>query len=206
MRAEEVVLKVPDGRSVTILINSTPIHSEGGKIESFVVTVQDMTPLEEQERLRAEFLGMVSHELRVPLASIRGSATALLEASLEMDPAEIRQFHQIIVNQTDYMLGLIGDLLDVARIETGTLPVSPEPTEVAILVDRARNAFLSAGGANNLDIDLPPDLPLVMADARRIVQVISNLLSQRDEALYGIVRYQDLRGEGRLSSRGVSYR
>ena len=75
------------------------------------------------------------------------------------------------------MHDLVADLLDVARIETGTLPVTPEPAEVAVLVDRARSAFSSAGGRNNLAIDIPPDLPLVMADRRRVVQVVGNLLS-----------------------------
>ena len=177
VRAEEIVLETAGGRSITVLLNATPIRSEEGGVESVVVTMQDMTPLEEIERLRAEFLGMVSHELRTPLTSIRGSATTMLDATSDLDPAEIRQFLRIIVNQADHMRDLIGSLLDVARIETGTLPVSPEPTEVAVLVDRARNNFLSAGGRNELDIDLAPDLPLVMADRRRIVQVIGNLLS-----------------------------
>ena len=177
VRAEEIVLETAGGRSITVLLNATPIRSEEGGVESVVVTMQDMTPLEEIERLRAEFLGMVSHELRTPLTSIRGSATTMLDATSDLDPAEIRQFLRIIVNQADHMRDLIGSLLDVARIETGTLPVSPEPAEVAVLVDRARNNFLSAGGRNELDIDLAPDLPLVMADRRRIVQVIGNLLS-----------------------------
>ena len=175
--AEEVVLKVPDGRSINTLINATPILSEEGEVESFVVTMQDMTPLEELDRLRAEVLGMVSHELRAPLTSIRGSATTILDASAELDPAELRQFLRLIVEQADSMRDLIGHLLDVARIETGTLAVTPEPVETALLVDRAKHTFLSGGGRNNLDIDLPLDLPLVMADRRRIAQVISNLLS-----------------------------
>ena len=146
-------------------------------MESVVVTMQDMTPLEEMERLRAEFLGVVSHELRMPLTSIRGSVMAMLDATEDLDPAEMRQFLRIILDQAGSMRDLIGDLLDVARIETGTLPVNPEPAAVAALVDRARNTFLSAGGRNNLDIDLAHDLPLVMADRRRIVQVIGNLLT-----------------------------
>ena len=177
IRAEEVVILVPDGRSVSVLMNATPIRSEDGTVESFVITMQDLTPLEDMERLRAEFLGMVSHELRTPLTSIRGSATTVLDASSELDPAELRKFLRIIVDQADNMRDLIGDLLDVARIETGTLPINPEPTEVAVLVDRARNTFLSGGGRHDLDIDLAADLPLVMADRRRIVQVIGNLLS-----------------------------
>ncbi len=177
VRAEEIVMTVPDGRSVTTLLNATPIRSEGGELDRFVIIMQDMTPLEDLQRLRAEFLGMVSHELRTPLTSIRGSATTMLDAAPDLDPAELGQFLRIIVDQSDNMRELIDDLLDVARIETGALSVSPEPAEMARLVDRARNTFLSGGGRDTLSINLAPDLPLVMADRRRIAQVIVNLLS-----------------------------
>ena len=177
VRAEEIVIRVPDGRSVSVLLNATAIRSEEGQVESVVVTLQDMTALEELDRLRAEFLGMVSHELRAPLTSIKGSAATVLGSSADLDPAVVRQFFRIIDEQADHMHDLVADLLDVARIETGTLPVTPEPAEVAVLVDRARSTFSSAGGRNNLAIDIPLDLPLVMADRRRVVQVFGNLLS-----------------------------
>ena len=177
VRAEEIVLKVPDGRSVTVLLNTTPIRSDGGDVESVVVTMQDMAEVEELERLRADFLAMVSHELRAPLTSIKGSAATVLGSVEDLDPALVRQFFRIVEEQADHMHGLVADLLDVARIETGMLPVSPEPAEVAVLVDRARSAFTSAGGRNPLEIDVAPDLPLVTADRRRVVQVLVNLLT-----------------------------
>ena len=178
VRAEEIILRVPDGRSLTTLVNATPIRTEdGAEVESVVVTLQDMTPLGELEQLRAEFLAMVSHELRGPLTSIKGSATTLLQASSNLDPAETLQFHRIIDEQADYMRDLIGDLLDVARINTGELSVTPEPIEVVRLVDEARTKVLSGAARNNFGIDVPPHLPLVMADRRRIVQVLTNLLS-----------------------------
>ena len=177
VHAEEIVLTVADGRSVTVLLNATPISSDEGPVESLVVTMQDMADVREQERLRAEFLAMVSHELRVPLTSIKGSATTIMETGADLDPAVVRQFVRIIGDQTDHMNALVADLLDVARIETGALAVAPEPAEVAVLVDRARSGFANAGGKNTLAIDVEPDLPLVMADRRRIVQVLGNLLS-----------------------------
>ena len=176
VRAEEIVMRVADGRSVTTIVNATPILSSEGVVQSVVVTLQDMAAVEEMERMRAEFLAMVSHELRAPLTSIKGSAATVLGSAADLDPAVIRQFFRIIEDQADHMQDLVADLLDVARIETGTLPVSPEPAEAAALVDRARNAFISAGGRNNLAIDIEPDLPIVMVDRRRIVQVLSNLL------------------------------
>ncbi|MCY4119576.1 MAG: ATP-binding protein, partial [Acidobacteria bacterium] len=177
VRAEEIVLSVPDGRRVTTLINATPIRSAAGEVESVVVTLQDLAPLEEIERTRTEFLGMVSHELRAPLTSIKGSTATVLGASPTLDSAEMLQFFRIIDQQADHMRGLIGDLLDAGRIETGTLSVAPEPTDVAVLVDQARNTFLSGGGQHVIRIDLPPELPRVMADRQRIVQVLNNLLS-----------------------------
>ena len=146
-------------------------------MESVVITIQDLTPLEDLERLRSEFLGMVSHELRTPLAAIKGSTDTLLENASNLDPAEMTQFFRIIRDQSESMRHLIGDLLDVARIETGSLPVSPEPVEVTVLVDEARSRFQGGGGRSNLVIDLPARLPRVTADRRRVVQVLTNLLS-----------------------------
>ena len=177
VRAEEIALSVPDGRSVTTLVNATPIHAEDGAVASVVVTMQDLAPLEELERQRAGFLGMVSHELRVPLTSIKGSTGALLGSSRQFAPAETREFIRIVDDQADRMIGLIADLLDAGRIDTGTLSVSPEPSEVAALVDRARTTFLSGGARHTVTIDLPPDLPRVMADRQRVEQVLNNLLA-----------------------------
>ena len=176
VRAEEIGFQVPDGRKMTVLINATPIHSEEGDVESYIVTLQDMKPLEDLERLRAEFLAMVSHELRTPLAAIKGAAVTVLGDISDLGAAETVPFFRIINQQADRMTGLIHDLLDVARIETGTLPTHPEAVSVADLVDEARNAFLSGGGRHPLRIELPPDLPRVMADRRRLVQVLGNLL------------------------------
>ena len=180
VRAEEVVLSVPDGRSVTTLINATPIRDPDGPddaLASVVVTLQDLAPLQEIERMRAEFLGMVSHELRAPLTSIKGSAATALRASRLVGPAEVAQFFRIIDEQADRMDSLIGDLLDAGRIDTGTLSVAPEPSDVAVLVDQARGTFISGGGRHTVRIDLPPDLPRVMADRQRLVQVLNNLLA-----------------------------
>ena len=177
VRAEEMELSVPDGRSVRTLISATPSRSGSGEVLSVVVTMQDLAPLEELERLRAEFLGIVSHELRAPLAAIKGSAATVLSASRAYDPAEVQQFFRIVDQEADRMDGLIGDLLDMGRIETGTLSVHPAPAAVGDLLDQARNTFLSGGGRHAVLIDLPPSLPRVAVDERRIVQVLNNLVA-----------------------------
>ncbi len=177
LRAEEIVLSVPDGRSISSLINVAPIKSDSGSVVSVIVTIQDLAPIEELERVRVEFLSKVSHELRAPLASIKGSAATVLEESLRFDLIEMREFFRIILEQADRMSTLISDLLDVGRIESGTLTVTPKPCDIAALLNSARTTFESGSERRSVQIDIPPDLPPVMADRQRIEQVLINLLS-----------------------------
>ena len=177
VRDERLTVELPNGRKLTAVVNVTPIRSADGTVVSLVVTSQDVGPLAEAERLRAEFLAMIGHELRAPLTSIKGSATTLLQSRSSLDPAEMHQFARIIDQQADHMRGLLADLIDMVQIETGTLSVDPEPAELSRLVDEARDTFAGAGGTQSMRVELPPDLPLVIADARRIVQVLNNLLS-----------------------------
>ena len=177
VRAEEIVIHLPDGQAVPTVVSVAPIFSQEGEVESVVATMQDMTPLEELERQRAEFLGLVSRELRTPLTAIKGSTATVLGSSSLLDPAEIHHFFQIIDEQADRMHNLITALLDVTRIEAGMLSVTPEPTSVADVVDQARKGFLFGGARNRIDVALPEDLPRMAADRQRIVQVVSNLLA-----------------------------
>ena len=176
IRAEEIELRDSQGASLPVLVNATPIHSDQGRVETLLVTLQDMTPLGELERMRNEFLGMVGHELRTPLTSIKGSAATLLDESNDLGPDEVREFHKIIIEQADHMRSMIGDLLDVTRIETGTLSVAPAPETIGNLIHEARGRFISGGNLNRIDLEITPNLPPVMVDRRRLIQVIGNLL------------------------------
>ena len=177
LRGEEIEISVPDGRSVTVLANATPVRSRHGEIESALATLQDLAPVERLRRSRVEFLSMVSHELRVPLTSIKGSAASAQRGVHDPDPGELRQFLRIIEEQADRIDDLIGDLLDAGRIEMGTVSVKPVPMQVAGLAEEARTVLLSAGARHRIVIDVAPELPAVMAHGRRIVQVLTNLLS-----------------------------
>ena len=177
VRGEKIVLSVPDGRRASMLVNSTPIRGEHGAVASVVVTMQDLAPLEELERQRTEFLSLVSHELRAPVSAIKGSAATVLGEGAGMDPVEMREYFRIVDRHADSMRSIIADLLDAGRIEAGTLSVSPEPAEVAALVDLARGTFADSGGKHALRIEVPSDLPPVAADPQRIVQVLGNLLA-----------------------------
>ena len=177
VRAEEILLNRPDGRTLTILVNATPIYSDDGSIVSAVAVIQDMTPLEEMERMRNDFLAMVSHELRGPLTTIKGSAATVLSTTRPFSPAETRSFFRTIDQQTDLLSDLVSNLLDVTKIEAGALVVDPQPTDVEVLVEETVDSFLQGGSLQPVQVDLPADLPPISADSQRVTQVLNNLLS-----------------------------
>ncbi len=177
VRAEEILFDLPDGRTVTTLVNATPIYSDDGGIVSAIAVIQDMTPLEEVERLRNDFLAMVSHELRTPLTTIKGCTSVVLGSSDPVDISEMLQYFRMIDEQSDNLRSLVNNLLDMTRIEAGALSVTPKPTDIVSLIEEAKVAFLRRGARNTVEVDLDPDLPLVAADGRRMIQVMDNLLS-----------------------------
>ena len=175
--ADEVVIHLPDGREITTLVNARPVYGEDGSPMSVVATIQDITPLEEMKRQRVEFLGNVSHELRTPLSAIKGSVATILGSPYPIDSAETRQFLRVIDEQADQMRNLINDLVDMTQIEAGTLSVTPQPTEVESLLDQATEAHNLEGSDDSIEVHLAPALPRVMADRRRILQVLGNLIA-----------------------------
>ena len=132
----------------------------------------------------------------------------LMEDAAALDPAEMREFHRIIVEQADHMRGLISDLLDAGRIDSGTLSVAPEPSEMADLVERARSTFLGGGGRHGIVVDLLTGLPRATADRRRIVQVLNNLFANaaRHAPESSSIRVSAVREDAHVNERGVGYR
>lgn len=176
VRAEELRLEFPDGHAIPVLANASPIWSAGEKIIGAITVVQDITRLDEEARLRQDFLGIVSHELRSPLSTIKGAATTLLGSHRPFNVAESQQLYQIVDAQVERLLELVNNLLDVTCIEAGTLPVSPESTDLRAVLEEALDAFARRNGPRYVRLKVSDDLPLVMADQHRIAQVFANLL------------------------------
>ena len=177
VRAEEVVYRSSGGRAVPALVSAAPILGYDGDIVAAMSVIQDISPLEELERLKSEFLGIVSHELRTPLTAIKGSAATVLGSDHPFDEKEIEEFFQIVDEQADRMRDLINNLLDVTRIEAGALSVRPDPFDLAEALEEARETFAGSGGYQTIDLILPEDRTVVLADRRRVSQVLDNLLS-----------------------------
>ena len=132
---------------------------------------------EEANELKLKFLAMISHELRTPLTSIKGFATTLLADDVTWDPNSQRDFIETISQEADKLTDLIEQLLDLSRLESGTLRIVPEEQPLNVIVKRAEAQLQVLTAEHNLTILIPADLPPVRADPQRIAQVLTNLVN-----------------------------
>ncbi len=130
--------------------------------------------LEQTERRRLEVIGDVAHELRTPIATLEGYLEGLLDGVIESTPDTLAMLH----SQAGRLRRLVGDLQEVSRAEARQIPLSLQPIAPQRLVQSAlaplEGQFAEKG--LELDIHLPEDLPHVMADQTRAVQILANLL------------------------------
>ncbi len=167
---------IEHGRDHRVLEASAQPFSGGGERLGLVV-LRDVTELRRLERMRREFVANVSHELRTPLASIR-AVVETLEAGATDDPKVASEFLRRIIGEVDHLVGLVDELLDLARLESGRAVLTAESCDPAALLSRAverlRPQVERAGLV--LRVEVPPDLPPVRVDRGRIEQVLINLV------------------------------
>ena len=159
------------------LVNAiaTPLSGAGG--EAVLLTLRDLTAMRQLDVTRREFVSNVSHELRSPLASIKALADTLLDGALE-EPEIARGFVERINGDVDRMTTLVNDLLELSRLESGHAHVHLSPVELRPLVEEARANIRRVADGQEISVEtsLPEDLPLVVAEADKVRQVLSNLL------------------------------
>ena len=152
-----------------------------GRLAVFYRDISERKAAEEKlrdaDRRKDEFLAMLAHELRNPLAPI-GAAAQLLRMG-KLDEARVRQTSQIIGRQVDHMSHLINDLLDVSRVTRGLVELDMAPLDIRHVVQEAieQVAPLVQARRHHLHTHVAPDTTIVMGDRKRLVQVVANILN-----------------------------
>lgn len=130
----------------------------------------------ETERLRNSLLSAVSHDLRTPLAVIAGASTTLLEGNSSINQQTQKELLQTIVDESDCLNRLVGNLLDTTRLEAGALKLNSEWQSLEELLGVVLNRLQHPLGGHQVKVDIPADLPLIRADGVLLQQVLFNLL------------------------------
>jgi PAS domain S-box-containing protein len=198
--ANHTVLIAKDGTEVAIEDSAAPIRDANGAVSGAVMVFHDVTDrrraeiaLREADRRKDEFIAILAHELRNPLAPIRQAA--LISKAPGATEAQKRWSHDVIDRQVQYMSLLLDDLLDISRVTRGTLALRMQITELASAVNVAIETARPVIDAKRhvLSIDLPHQPVRFTADPLRVAQVLSNLLTNA-------AKYTDPEGQIRLSA------
>jgi DNA-binding response OmpR family regulator/signal transduction histidine kinase len=157
-------------------VRSFPVRDEPGDLLGWGMLLDDVTLERASEQTKSEALTLAAHELKTPLAVIKGSATTLLVNSQRWDPAAQREMLQLVDEQCDRLHELVNGLLDVWRLDAGLLPVNPTSLRLADVLEPLVERWRQIAPNQKIRLALPADLPTFMADRSRLEQVLNQVL------------------------------
>ena len=171
-------LERPDGNpSLPVGITYAPLLSDEGTLINVITTVRDITRFRQAEEMKSAFVSVVSHELKTPVALIKGYVGTLRRDDTSWDRAIVQESLQVIEEEADRLNGYIENLLDATRLQASGFSIKKTDLHIASLIEHVVARFRTQTKKHAITINLPANLPVILADETRINQVFSNLIS-----------------------------
>lgn len=164
-----------DGRESFLWLETFDVTDDQATSIGRGILVRDATAERELDRMKSSLISTVSHELRTPLAAIKGYASTLLADDVHWDEASQREFLTIISQEADRLSNLVNNLLDLSRLEAGTLKLSFQPCDATTLIENAVSQS-HLPPTVHLERNIQPNLPPILGDRLRLETVLRNLL------------------------------
>jgi PAS domain S-box-containing protein len=158
-------------------ITYAPLFSADGHLINIIATLRDITRFREADDLKQTFISVISHELKTPVALIKGYVSTLRRPDASWDRAVMQDSLAIIEEEADRLAGMIENLLDASRLQAGGLKINLCDLSLPVLARSAAERFRTQTNRHTITVDFPADFPVVLADESRIFQVLSNLLA-----------------------------
>jgi PAS domain S-box-containing protein len=166
-----------NGGIVPVGVSYAAVFDREGRLLNIIADVHDMTRIREAEELKSTFISVVSHELKTPVALIKGYAETLSREDAKWDRETVRDSLAVIVDEADRLTELIESLLDASRLQSGDLKLNIGEVAVDALAQQLIEKFKTQTSKHTLVADFPADFPEVRGDEERLRQVLANLLS-----------------------------
>jgi signal transduction histidine kinase len=154
----------PGGSRLTLGVTYTPLYDAEGRLLSIIVNVVDITRFREAEQMKSTFVSVISHELKTPVALIKGYAGTLRRPDAAWDPETLADGLAVIEEEADRLNALIDNLLDASRIQAGVFKLELNDVDLARLAMKVVDRFRLQTGSHQFELDFPDDLPAVLAD------------------------------------------
>jgi PAS domain S-box-containing protein len=161
----------------TVGVTATPLYDDEGHLLRTIYNVVDITRFRQAEEMKSTFVSVVSHELKTPVALIKGYAETLRREDAEWDRETLREGLDVIAEEADHLTHLIDSLLEASRIQAGGLKLQPTDVYLPRLAEKVVDAFRTQTGVHHFELDFPADFPPVWGDPDRLREVLSNLVS-----------------------------
>jgi PAS domain S-box-containing protein len=166
-----------DGQRTAVSITYSPLYDQDGELAHIVGSVHDVSRFREAQEMKSMFISVISHELKTPVALIKGYANTLRREDARWDAATVRESLTIIEEESDRLDRLINDLLQASRIQAGPLKLETGDVSIPRLAGKLADRFRVHAGKHDLRLDFPADFPPLLADEERLQQVFSNLVN-----------------------------
>jgi len=158
-------------------VTYAPLFDREGRLVNLIANVRDITKFREAEELKSTFVSVVSHELKTPVALIKGYAETLRREDAQWDRAVVQDSLAVINEEADRLTGLIDNLLDASRLQAGALKLSQTDVPLDELAGKLVEKFKTQSARHTFVSDFPEGFPTVCGDEERLRQVLSNLLT-----------------------------
>lgn len=166
-----------DGSAVSVEIAFVPLFDREARLVNIVADVHDLTRFRMADEMKATFISAVSHELKTPVALIKGYASTLRRSDATWDSETVKESLKVIEEESDHLAELIENLLDASRAQAGNFRLARVELDIDDLVVRVAKKFRDQTPTHTIVANVATDMPLVVADEARITQVLSNLIS-----------------------------
>lgn len=190
-------LKRQNGLPLPVGITYAPLFAPEGTLVNIIATVRDITRFREAEELKTTFISVISHELKTPVALIKGYVGTLRREDASWDRQVIADSLAVIEEEADHLTELIENLLDASRLQAGALAINLADVSLADMAKRIAERFSLQSDHHTFHVDFPENFPVVMGDETRLGQVLSNLISNA-------VKYSPAGGEIRITGQARS--
>ncbi len=170
-------LRRRSGGTVSVGITYAPLFDREGRLVNIIANARDVTRFREADEIKSTFISVISHELKTPVALIKGYADTLLREDACWDLETMREGLTVVVEEADRLNQLIDDLLDASRLQAGALPLEMDQVALDALAERVASRFRTQTQIHEIVIRFPPRLPVVVGDPGRLEQVLNNLVS-----------------------------
>jgi signal transduction histidine kinase len=169
-------LKRNSGIPLPVGITYAPLVSDEGGLVNIILTVRDITKFRQADELKSTFISIISHELKTPVALIKGYVSTLRRDDAEWDPAIVQDSLEVIEEEADRLAGLIENLLDASRLQAGGMTLKHTDLSLPDLAGRVAERMQTQTKNHTIHSEFPDYFPVVLADENRIQQVLTNLV------------------------------